>query len=42
MRRISATNQKPQLAFNNPYDGTTKLTDADPEAADASHCGDGS
>ncbi|WEE35813.1 WxL domain-containing protein [Lactiplantibacillus paraplantarum] len=29
MRRISATNQKPQLAFNNPYDGTTKLTDAD-------------
>lgn len=29
MRRINATNQKPQLAFNNPYDGTTKLTDAD-------------
>ncbi|AXH05740.1 cell surface protein [Lactiplantibacillus plantarum] len=29
MRRISATNQKPQLAFNNPYDGTNKLTDAD-------------
>ncbi|WP_335338078.1 pectate lyase-like adhesive domain-containing protein [Lactiplantibacillus paraplantarum] len=29
MRRISAINQKPQLSFNNPYDGTTRLTDAD-------------
>lgn len=29
MRRISAINQKPQLSFNNPYDGTNRLTDAD-------------